>query len=284
MNKKRDYKRIMIIILLFIFTITILFIQAPAYAQARSYMIMFLLDKYEGYTSVMAENKIDLNIPDGRSTGQRDWYRLMNIHNDEKGISNFTGRNLSLSVLYTFGGFKWYQSSSDFFIPESPLYNSFYGGYVIKDKDGGRFGFDDAGELVLKDIMAVPEYDYKYLVLKSLDCTEDKMVMKNDKITVTKDIEYIGEENWTKIDTIMVVNSPTHKYRAGKRAYIQYGVPVKREGQKDFGLMTMHGRIYAKYFDEYQATIFLYVMTPEQSTLEKTDRDYLSKTTIAKRT
>lgn len=283
MKKKRDYKRITIIILLLIVTIAILFAQAPAYAQARSYVVMFLLNKYEAYNSVMAENKIEFNIPDGRSTNQKDWYRYMNVHNDEKGISNFTGRNLSLSVLYTFGGFRWYQSSSDFFIPESSLFNSFYGGYAVKDKDGGIYGFDTSGAPIMNEIMAVPEYDYKYMVLKSLDCTDDKMVMKNESISVKNNVEYAGYKDWTQIDTAMVVNSPTHKYRAGKKAYIQYGVPIKREGQKDFGIMTMHGRIYARYFDEFKATLFLYVMTPEKSTLESTDIDYLSKTTITQK-
>lgn len=228
-------------------------------------------------------NKLDvsIDIPGGRSTNETDWYPFVLVYNANQGFSNYMKRELSLTILYNFGAFEWNHGSSTFYQEESPYYNSFYGGYLIQEHQKERkYGFTTDGEPLIDEVISVPEYDFKYLVMQGLGCPEEKLVMDALSYEVTADVNYAGYDDWYKIEGLLLLNNPNHKFKSNRRAYIQFGNPTYYPDKEEFGLITMHSRIYVRYFEELGSTIFLYIMTPGSQEMEKTDQDILSKTII----
>ena len=100
------------------------------------------------------------------------------------------------------------------------------------------------------------------------------------KITNAEDnITYAGSEGWSRIDSDLKVNSVCHNYEKFSISYLQYGIP-NYDITRDFTPIQMYGRVYAKYFKEYDNSIFFYIMVPDKNVLESCDRDILSKSKI----
>ena len=97
------------------------------------------------------------------------------------------------------------------------------------------------------------------------------------------DVNYVGYDDWYRLDGLLLLNTPNHKFKSNRRAYIQFGNPIVYPDKEEYELITMHGRIYARYFEEINSTIFLYIITPDSLTLEKCDQEILSKTIIDKK-
>jgi hypothetical protein len=281
MKISKGWKTFIGLIIITALVITVVLLKGPFYYQARSYLVMYAFSKYEEQKSLLQKNNISLDIPGGISTPEKDWYPFVMVFNADQSFSRYTGRDLALTILYNFGAFDWDMSSSNYFQEKSPYYNSFYGGYLVKDNSGsGKYGFTPEGKLDVSEAMAVPEYDFKYLVLESLGCPREKLTMSVIKYDLEENVTYAGYPGWTKIDAHLLVNNPSHQFRGNKRAYIQYGYPLKQAGRGDFELMNTRGRIYARYFEEFNTTVFLYILTPSEDTLEKCDQEILSKTVI----
>jgi len=283
MKRPKQWKKMIGLIVVIALALSVLLLKAPLYYQARSYLVMFAYSKYEQHNSLLEKQKIDMRIPGGTSTEDKDWFPFVMTFNDDKGFSDYMGKDLSFSVLYNFGVFGWDSSSSSLFQEDSPYYNSFYGGYIVKENSsGGVYGYTAKGEPNIDEIFAVPEYDYKYLVMQSLGCPAEKLTMDILSYNITKNVKYAGYDNWLQIDSLLLVNSPDHKYKGDRRAYIQYGNPLKKGNQEDFRLVTTNGRIYSRYFPEFKSTIYLYIMSPDKDTLKKCDDSILSKSVVAK--
>lgn len=276
----RQWKKFALLLAALIF-LSVIFYKSPFYYQARSYLIMSVYSKYEEKNSLLEKQKVLMQIPGGLSTAEKDWYPFVMVFNDDQGFSRYMGRELSLTVLYNFGSFQWKSDSSDYFQEHSPYYNSFYGGYLVKDNSGARYGFDEEGKLIINEIMTVPGYDYKHLVLESLGCPKNKLKLEVLDYKLLDDIQYIGYSGWSRIDADLLVNSSAHEFKGERRAYIQYGKPQISCVDEEFKPIATKGRIYVKYFEEYDCTIFLYIISPHLSTLEKCDQDILSKSTIS---
>ena len=72
-----------------------------------------------------------------------------------------------------------------------------------------------------------------------------------------------------------------NKSRGFRRSYLQYGIPAYDVPEnKDFQPVKMKGRIYGRYFEEWDTSVFFYILTPGKKTLEKCDRDILSKSLL----
>ncbi|WP_368293167.1 hypothetical protein [Dehalobacter sp. TBBPA1] len=283
MKKIGNWKKPLIIVLIVVIALGVLLLKAPLYAQVRSYAVMWAYTKYENSKSLMDKQQVSVQIPGGSSTEEKDWYPFVMVFNDNKGFSQYTGRDLSLSILYNFGAFSWNYGSSTLYKDDSPYYASFYGGYLIKDNSGqSKYGFSADGKLNNNEIMAVAKYDYKKLVLDGLGCPAKQQKMNVLSSEVKSGVTYAGYEGWEQIDAIILVNSPAHKYEGSRRAYIQYGNPLKKTSLEDFPLIKSRARIYARYFKEFDSTVFLYILTPFADTLEQCDQQILSKTVIAK--
>lgn len=273
--------KVLIIIVLVVISLGILLAKAPLYSKARSYLVMYAYSNLEKKSSLLNKLDVKVKIPGGQSTKEKDWYPFVLVYNDNQGFSNYMGRELSLTILYNFGAFDWKHGSSTYYQKDSPYYNSFYGGYIVQEHQTNRqYGFAD-GEPFIEEIISVPEYDFKYLVMKSLGCPEEKLVMDALSYEITADVEYAGYDDWYKIDGLLLLNTPNHKFKSNRRAYIQFGNPIEPSNTEEFGLITMHSRIYARYFEEIGSTVFLYIMTPGSAELEKCDKEILSKTVIS---
>jgi len=283
MKKPKRWKTVLVVALLILVALTVIFLKAPLYYQARSYTIMYFYSKYEMKNSILQKQNIAVEIPGGSSTKEKDWFPFMMTFNDDQGFSDYRDRDLALTVLYNFGAFSWNSSSSSFFNNRSPWYNSFYGGYVVKENSSPDkvYGFNSNGEPAINEIFAVAEYDYKYLVMKSLGCPQEKLVMDISSYKLTPNVSYAGYDGWIQIDSILRVNSPSHKFVRDRRAYIQYGNPLRQTYQEDFQMMRTYGRTYARYFPEFKSTIFLYIVSSDQGTLSTCDKQILSKSTIS---
>ena len=272
--------------LVIVFLIIIIFglLKPPLYFKARSYLVMYLYSSYEKKNSLLDELDMKMKIPDGRSTGEKDWYPFVLVYTANKGFSNFMGRELSLTILYNFGAFDWKYGTSSYYQAQSPYYNSFYGGYIVKEHDSGRkYAFGAEGQPIIEEILSVPEYDFKYLVMESLGCPEEKLTMETVSYELKTDVNYVGYDDWYRLDGLLLLNTPNHKFKSNRRAYIQFGNPIVYPDKEEYELITMHGRIYARYFEEINSTIFLYIITPDSLTLEKCDQEILSKTIIDKK-
>ncbi|SHK07748.1 hypothetical protein [Paramaledivibacter caminithermalis] len=248
---------------------------------------MFFYSKVHEKESILNKYNIIFDIPGGLSTKSKDWYPFVMIFNDNAGFSKYIGKNLSLTILYNFGHFKFKDGSSSYYDPNSKYYSSFYGGYLVKNNssDKSAFGFYNDGTVNLEEISSVPKYDQERLVLSSLGCPKEKMRFDVSIDSIEYNVNYITHNNWIKIDSTIITNSPIHKSTKNHTAYIQYGKPIdKYYAGEDFPTIILKGRTYVKYFKEYNISIFLYVLAPDITTIEECDKNLLSKTILSKGT
>lgn len=267
------------ILLIFILCILLIIIVTPIKYALKSYTVMYAYTKYEEKNSLIKQKNIKFKMPGGLSTSEKDWYPFILTFNDHLGFSRYMGEELSLTILYNFGAFEVGNGASSLYNPASPYYGAFYGGYIVEAEDENHiFGFKN-NMPNLDEIASVPKYDLEYLVLNGFGC-EDVIIEYNTD-NIKKNVDYIGYNNWTKIDATIKTNSPLHKYTTNYKSYIQYGKPpLKYYEGENFPLVELKGRIYVRYFEEYQSTIFLYVIAPQQKIIEECDIELLSKTTI----
>ena len=232
--------------------------------------------------SVLKKEQIRLRIPGGTETKKPDWYPFMITFNDDEGLSRYLGEEVEFTILYNFGHFLFLRGTSSYYDPDSAYYSSFYGGYVVKPRDEDRkFGFLPDGQVDLEEISMVPEFDQKALVLSSLGCPPEQRVFREDLDSVQYHVEYAGYADWVRIDSGIETNSPVHEVKKFQQGYLQYGKPMGRiPYQEDFPVIDLEGRVYVRYFEEFRATIVLYIMAPSWETVEECDREILSKTVI----
>lgn len=262
-----------------------LFLILPITASLRSYIVMYPYSQINKKDSVLHKEDIDFNIPGGTFTSRKNWYPFVNTFTDDEGLSDYIGEAVQFTVLYNFGHFTS-KGYSTYYDPKSPYYSSFYGGYIVKPEEKGRrFGFHDNGEINKDELAKVPKYDQTHLVLPTLGCYGNRKVFQNDILSIEKGIDYAGYKGWVKVDSEIKTNSPLHRPTGFKQGYLQFGrpraslIPVTEE---DFNVVTLKGRVYARYFEEFDATIMLFIMAPDWETVEQCDGEILSHTEIGK--
>lgn len=285
-NKLRKNRFLSNAILIILIAVIFFGMKPPLYYQARSYIAMYAFSKYEEKNSLLAKQGFEIKIPGGLTTKERDWYPFVMVFNDDKGFSQYMGRDLSMTVLYNFGAFAWNKRYSDFFHQDSPYYNSFYGGYLVKENSkfsaeaNKKYGFTAKGDIDIAEVFSVPEYDFKHLVIESLACPTNLLALEIISYELKENVEFAGYGDWIQIDALLKGNQPKHRVRELQRAYIQYGYPPDPDGL-DFELMETYGRIYIRYAKELQCTLFLYILSPDLNTIKKCDAEILSKTRIS---
>lgn len=263
-------KVISVIVLLFIF---ILFLSFP---YLKSLFVMYFYSQYQEQNSIMAKNNFSIKIPGGTITKEKDWYPFVMTFHD-KNISSFINENIGLTILYNFGAFE--DGRSLFYKEGSDYFSAFYGAYVIESKDKNKtYGFHKKGKIIKKEIMKIPSHDLENLVLKGIGCSNAEIAFR--PIDSPRKIDYLSYEDWTIIDSIIISRSPLHKLKGNHLTYLQYGKPPKNYQGEDFSPIELYGRIYCRYFKEYDVTILLYILAPDFDVVEKTDRKILSKTRI----
>lgn len=258
--------------------IVILFVISPFFQYAKSIVIMSFYSKYEESYSLLEKEKIEIELPGGLSTRVKDWYPLVMTFNIDQGFSSYSGKDVQLSILYNFGAFEYLKGASTYYDANSQYFNAFYGAYVAKGMDF-VFGYNRDGTPNYEEMAQVPEYDMKILVLNSMG--NDQPLFQFDIDSTYKMDAFLGYEGWDVIEATITTNSPMHKSENSYQAYIQYGKPPKAYyNGEDFPQVQVKGKIYARYFEEKGCSIFLYVIAPNEDSVQQCDRDFLQKTTI----
>lgn len=268
-------KRFKYFIVLFI--IIVIYIQIPSFQWLKSLSVMKVSSIYEKNTSVLHDEGIKISIPGGITTIKQDWYPFVITFNDDAGFSEYMNRNLRMTVLYNFGYFPFYRGYSAYYDINSSYYNSFYGAYIIKAEGGEPFGYKN-GEVNIEEIGKIPTYDMKHLVLKSIGARNPVF---SYEMTGFKDADLLNESEWQVFDANLHVTGSLHEYQGDKRAYIQYGRPPVINGEtNEYEVIDMKARIYSKYYEEKDISIFFYCITKELETINEWEEKIMSRSKV----
>lgn len=251
--------------------LAVLFCLVWTYPLLRSHVVMSVYSAQQMSASVLRDCGMSIRIPvaDG-------WYPRMLVFNAD-GFAAWSGIDARMTVLYTFGAFDLKSRVSSLYDPVSDKYSAFYGAYAIR-KNGGIFGFGDDGALNLDEITQAVRYDDTQLVLATLGCSEP--VFEVERIDTTPDAVCAGSGGWVRIDAALRVSGVAHAYREDRLAYLQYGAPPPYASE-DFAVMQMSGRVYAKYYPEFDCTVMMYCLAPGMDMVDECDTQALQKAEIA---
>ena len=140
------------------------------------------------------------------------------------------------------------------------------------------FGFDAEGHIVPEQTAIVPKFDFQHLVLGDFGIKTYEQVFEWTAENITDNVKYLGYDGWSRVDAELIVNGAAHNRDGFRQSYLQYGSPGYEVAEEDeFAPVAMRGRVYGRYFEECDTSVFFYILTPQQDTLERCDRDILSK-------
>ena len=264
-------------LLVLIFLCLVLFAFSPSFQWLKSVTVMSVYSAMEARESLLAEKDIDVHIPGGLSTSQRDWYPFVMTFNEYNGFGRSLDRDLRMTVLYNFGAFPFLRSYSDYYSEGSPYYNSFYGAYAVEEASGQAFGYYADGSPNIDEMALVPTYDMRILVLRSIGCS--KPIFQYE-VTDQRSTQLLGEDGWFVFEADMTVSGPSHTFQKDYQAYIQYGRPPENTFTEDFPIVNMKGRIYAKHNEEKNLTLFFYCIAMNDQVITEWESDIMSATTL----
>lgn len=236
----------------------------------RSYIVMGIYSGQHSANSVPKSHGFSVDIPSGAG-----WYPFVLTYNADR-FSSWSGVDADMSILYNFGAFDALTRTSSFYDVNSDKYSAFYGAYVLY-QDSGIFGFSDDGNVDMDEVESAVKYDYTQLVIAGFGC--DNIVFNADGFQTTEDVSYAHSEGWTRIEADITANGVAHTYQREYQAYLQYGPPVKAADQ-EFEPVSLKGRLYLKYFRDYDCTVMLYVIAPDSGAADACDNGILSRTKI----
>ena len=296
------------------------FMLSPFSKYILSLSVMSVYSGMHERQSIMHEKGIELAIPGGSATKETDWYPfVMTFNPSEVSFCRFIGEtNRKLTILYNFPAFdlRWGKGCSRLYDPTSPYYNAFYGAYLVADAadasetgdtsltdaadasgtelqknaaPGGKtssrarppFGFRADGSLDLAKTGLVPQYDFEQLVLRDFGLRAQDMQFDWTVREVRTVNGFLGYDGWNCVDADLVVNGAFHHADGFRRSYLQYGTPkYDAIAGGDFAPVTMYGRVYARYFAEWESSVFFYVMAPSWEVVDSCDQQILQKSKL----
>jgi len=267
-----------------ILALLLLFCLSPVANVFYSMAVMGVYSAMNEKTSLLATEGIDLTIPGGLTTARSDWYPFVMTFEANNGFRRFTGdSSLSLTILYNFPAFSPVKGCSRLYEETSPYYNSFYGAYLVKDTDGGTYGFTkQADGTLLPDadaVAEVPKYDFWNLVLAEFGLTRQNAVFDWNITEVSEPLSYVGEDGFYRMDATLTVNGAAHVYDGFTPSYLQYGTPNYLT-EAPLEPVTMYGRLYGKYLEEKGVSLFFYIVAANKEVLEACDKEILAKSTL----
>lgn len=270
--------------LLTIFSIFLFFCLSPLANLLVSLCIMGVYSHMNEKESLITTEAIDLHIPGGLTTSKSDWYPFVMNYCADWDFRRYMGNpDLSLTILYNFPAFSLLRGCSRLYDTESPYYNSFYGAYLIKDNSGQPFGFvrDDFGSFHpnAKEAALIPEYDFFRLVLIEFGITGENSVFDWSVTDIEENQTYAGETGFTRMDALLTVNGSAHIRNSFTPSYLQYGSP-HFPCEEPLAPVRMYGRLYGKYLEDKQVSLFFYIVAADKNALEDCDRKILSKSRL----
>lgn len=266
-----------------IFVLGLLIAVSPPMQGVWSMAVMGVYSAANEHSSVLRDNDVKIDIPGGLVTREDDWYPFVMTFNADTSFSNYINADgTRLTIMYNFPAFSMLDGCSRLYDEDSPLYSSFYGAYAVKMADDTPYGFSgtkDGLKLDERAAAVVPEYDYHRLVLRDFGLTNDNSVFEWEILEKREGITYAGYTDWEVIDAELVVNGCAHTSHEFVQSYLQYG-RCAYDTDDSLAPLKMYGRIYARYFEQKNMSIFFYIITAKKEQLESCDRDILSKSTI----
>lgn len=143
------------------------------------------------------------------------------------------------------------------------------------------FGFRADGSLDLAKTGLVPQYDFEQLVLRDFGLRAQDMQFGWSVQTVQTVDGFLGYDGWSCVDANMTVSGAFHHADSFRQSYLQYGTPkYDAIAGGDFAPVTMYGRVYARYFPEWESSVFFYVMAPSWEVVNNCDRQILQKSKL----
>ena len=267
-----------------IFALLLLFCLSPFSRVFYSMAVMSIYSKINEKNSLLHSEEIKLSVPGGLSTSRSDWYPFVMTFEANSGFRHFTGdSSLDLTILYNFPAFSPTKGCSRLYDIASPYYNSFYGAYLVKDADGGTYGFTKQSDGTLyPDVAAVaevPKYDFWQLVLSEFGLTRANAVFDWNITEISGPVSYAGEDGFYRMDATLTVNGSSHEYDGFTQSYLQYGKP-NFPVTNPLAAVPMHGRLYGKYLEDKQVSLFFYIVAADKNVLEECDRQILSESEL----
>ena len=271
---------------------------------SKFFLSMGVMSVYSGMhekESVLAEKKVELKIPGGSGRG---WYPfVMTFNPNSADFCRFAALPedaVRLSILYNFPAFdlSWGKGCSRLFDETSPYYHSFYGAYAVSGStEGSPYGFHADGSLNQEEIAEVAKYDFQRLVLGDFGLAPRERVFtwtasaeaeegaageaSETAAAASKQNLFLGETGWQRVDADLLVNGCAHRADGFVQSYLQYGTPnydiskTDDENKRPFIPVEMKGRIYAKYLEEKDLSVFFYIIAADEKVLEQTDEEIL---------
>lgn len=268
-----------------ILALLLLFCLSPFSRVFYSMAVMGVYSKMNETTSLLKSEDIGLSIPGGLTTLRSDWYPFVMTFEADRGFRRFTGdSSLHLTILYNFPAFSPVKGCSRLYDTASPYYNSFYGAYLVKDDDGNAYGFTRQPDGTLypdtSAVATVPNYDFWQLVLSEFGLTRESAVFDWNITEISEPVFYAGEDGFYRMDATLTVNGSSHEYDGFTPSYLQYGTP-NFPVTDPLAPVQMYGRLYGKYLEEKQVSLFYYIVAADKDILEECDKNILSESTLS---
>ena len=298
----------------------VVFALSPFSKYLVSLSVMSVYSGMHERQSIMEEKGIELSIPGGGATLEADWYPfVMTFNPSAESFCRFIGEaNRELTILYNFPAFDLRRGKgcSRLYDPTSPYYNAFYGAYLVTDTAdlsetgdpsladtadvsgterqegaaaGGKvssrarppFGFRADDSLDLAKTGLVPQYDFEQLVLRDFGLRAQDMQFDWTVREVQTVDGFLGYDGWSCVDADLTVSGAFHRANGFRQSYLQYGTP-KYDAYSDdpFVPVNMRGRVYARYFSEWESSVFFYVMAPSWEVVDSCDQQILQKSKL----
>ncbi|MEG1404385.1 MAG: hypothetical protein RSC52_02660 [Oscillospiraceae bacterium] len=258
-----------------------LFLISPRFPIVRSLSVMPIYSRYCARDSIMEEENFELEIPGGGATEKTDWYPFVMTFTADREFARYSGIDgAKLTILYNFPAFSQAHGCSRLFDGASPYYNSFYGAYLISTPDGKPFFTTKDAKSLESAAALAARFDFFELVLEDFGLTSEQEVFECTKETVSENVRFAGYDGWSRMTASLLVNGAAHEREGFVGSYMQYGSP-KFPAPVPFAPVQMKCIIDARYFEEWNTTIFFYVMTPDKETAEECEREILAKAKIA---
>ena len=261
-----------LLIFLFILDILLIFGFTPS---LRSMGVMSVYSLMESHDSVFKTADIDIQIPGGTYTSEKDWYPFVMTYNAD-GFSRYTGQDADLTILYNFGAFNHQTHCSELYNEDSPYHGAFYGAYAVQPHGNQPFGYNLDGTLAAEELADIFRYDMQVLVLESLGC-DDPMF---DYTIITTSLETLLDQSFDVIEAEISTNSPLHRQTQFWMSYLQYGSPYLLDAKKDFKKITTYGRIYARHYAQQNITLCFYVIAPDPQVIADTAENIIQHTKL----
>lgn len=258
-----------------------LFVLSPLFPAVSSLAVMSVYSRECEKASLLNDKGIFLQIPGGGSTAKDDWYPFVMTFCDDEGFSRYIGEPDSrLTILYNFPAFSYSKGCSRLFDESSPYYNGFYGAYLVETPDEVPYGFDGAtGELRETAITDVARYDFFKLVLEDFGLKSTDKIFEYSVTDKRANQTFVGYDGWTRVDATITVNGAAHNSDGFVQSYIQYGKP-NFPTNEPFKPTTVYCVAYARYFEEWDTSVFFYAMSADRAATQECVVELLGKSVL----